>query len=97
MEAEFVSRYLPFVRDEVGVRLLVGEKIKKTLAPAVQMFTSQNQVSVEIRSGPVHDRYVFHRSARMPPVWRVVQRWRNGEGYIYLSNRRRLQRHVRYI
>jgi hypothetical protein len=58
LDAEFVTRYLPHVSSGVKVRLLTRLKLP-ALQPAVALWRKQNQVDVEVRSGQVHDRYVF--------------------------------------
>ncbi len=59
LDAEFVSRYLPHVTTGVTIHLLTREKLK-TLLPAVEAFTQQEKVSIEVRSARnFHDRYVF--------------------------------------
>ena len=58
LDAEFVSRYLPYVHSDVSVRLLGGKFA--TLVPAVDMYCKQHGVSVEMRdSGELHDRFVI--------------------------------------
>ena len=59
LDAEFVSRYLPFVAAGTQVRMLARERLS-TLKPAVAAFTAQSGVSVEVRTiGGFHDRYLF--------------------------------------
>ncbi len=59
LDAEFVSRYLPNIKDGVIIRLLGREKLK-TLIPAVEAYSAQSDHSVEVRSAQgFHDRYVF--------------------------------------
>jgi hypothetical protein len=59
LDAEFVSRYLPNIKDGVTIRLLGREKLK-TLIPAVEAYSLQNSRNVEVRSAQgFHDRYVF--------------------------------------
>jgi hypothetical protein len=59
LEAEFVTRYLPHVRQGVTVRLLTRERLLQLL-PALQLFAQQKQQRVEVRSGQgFHDRFVF--------------------------------------
>lgn len=59
LDADFVSRYLPHIGKHVEIRLLTSEKLR-TLLPAVDLFTEQNNVSVQVRSSAgLHDRYVF--------------------------------------
>ena len=60
LDAEFVTRYLPHVAAGTGVRLLGGEKRMPTLLPAVDLFTKQSGLAIEVRSsGDIHDRYLF--------------------------------------
>jgi hypothetical protein len=59
LDAEFVSRYLPFVSQGTKVRMLARERMS-TLKPAVVAFVAQSGLSVEVRSiGGFHDRYLF--------------------------------------
>jgi len=59
LDAEFVSRYLPHVASGVSIRLLARDKIA-TLLPAVEAFTQQSGVTVNVRSAAnFHDRYVI--------------------------------------
>ncbi|KIQ00004.1 hypothetical protein RU07_17610 [Agrobacterium tumefaciens] len=59
LDADFVSKYLPFTRPGVTIRLLARERIK-TLTPAVKAFVAQHGNSIEVRIGSgFHDRYLF--------------------------------------
>lgn len=59
LDAEFVTRYLPHIKDGTNIRLLAREKIA-TLLPAVDQFTRQTGKVVSIRSTTgFHDRYVI--------------------------------------
>lgn len=59
IDAEFVSRYLPYVPDGTGVRILAREKLE-TLKPALAAYVAQYGRSVEVRSARgFHDRYIF--------------------------------------
>ena len=59
LDAEFVSRYLPFVASGTAVRLLGREKIPALLA-AVAAFATQHGLSIAVRSsGGLHDRYIL--------------------------------------
>ena len=59
LDAEFVARYLPNIKDGVTIRLLGREKLK-TLIPAVEAYSSQSAHKVEVRSAlGFHDRYIF--------------------------------------
>jgi len=61
LDAEFISRYLPFVRSGVTVRLLTGDRKLATLLPAVDLFMQQNRQVLNLRTvaAGLHDRYVF--------------------------------------
>ena len=41
LDADFVSRYLPYVAEGVSIRLLGGPKKRATLLPAVDSFAQQ--------------------------------------------------------
>jgi hypothetical protein len=59
LDAEFVARYLPFVKGGVTVRLLCQKGIPQLLA-AVQAFSAEHGTHVQIRSSAgMHDRYVI--------------------------------------
>lgn len=59
LDAEFVSRYLPFVPSGAQVRMLARERLS-TLKPAVDAFKVQSGVPIEVRSiEGFHDRYLF--------------------------------------
>lgn len=59
LDAEFVSRYLPFVASGTQVRMLARERLS-TLKPAVDAYKAQSAASVEVRTvGGFHDRYLF--------------------------------------
>ena len=60
LDADFVSRYLPYVAEGVSIRLLGGPKKRATLLPAVESFAQQSGRSVSVRvSDGLHDRYLF--------------------------------------
>ena len=60
LDADFVSRYLPYVAEGVSIRLLGGPKKRATLLPAVESFVQQSGRSVSVRvSDRVHDRFLF--------------------------------------
>ena len=60
LDADFVSRYLPYVAEGVTIRLLGGPKKQTTLLPAVESFAQQFGSSVSVRvSDGFHDRYLF--------------------------------------
>ena len=59
LDAEFVSRYLPFAASGAVVRLLGRDKIPALVAAAT-LFGSQNQLQISVRSSQgLHDRYVI--------------------------------------
>lgn len=59
LDADFISRYLSYVKSDVAVKLLTNKNIK-TLAPAAELFSKQSGVKVEIRSPQnLHDRYLI--------------------------------------
>lgn len=59
LDAEFASRYLPYVSSGVTIRLLTN-KCLASLLPAVDEFAKENGVKVAVRSdSALHDRYVF--------------------------------------
>lgn len=59
LDAEFVSRYLPFVTTGTQVRLLARERLS-TLKPAVAAFVAQSGISIEVRTvSGFHDRYLI--------------------------------------
>jgi hypothetical protein len=59
LNADFVSRYLPYVSQGVSIRLLTREYLNNLL-PAVGMFRQQHGHTIDVRSAPgFHDRYVI--------------------------------------
>lgn len=59
LDADFVTRYLPFVATGVRIRLL-GYKKMATLEPAVDTFAQQASTDIQLRSSSgLHDRFVF--------------------------------------
>jgi len=59
LEAEFVSRYLPYIPSNVRIRLLASKRLDQ-LIPAVETFSKQNNISIEVRStNNIHDRHFF--------------------------------------
>lgn len=58
MDAEFVSRYLPFVKPGVTVRLLGSNKIM-ALKAAVEMYSAQTGTTIALRHSMFHDRYLI--------------------------------------
>lgn len=61
LDADFVTRYLPFVKPSVTVRLLTANKQNRLdrITPALSMFESEYKNSVNLRAARVHDRYIF--------------------------------------
>ena len=60
LDADFVSKYLPHVKEGVSVRLLGGPRKQSKLLPAVRSFVEQSGRSVTVRvSDELHDRYLF--------------------------------------
>lgn len=58
MDAEFVSRYLPFVKPGVTIRLLGSNKIM-ALKAAVEMYSAQSGATIALRHSMFHDRYLI--------------------------------------
>lgn len=59
LDADFVSRYLPHTQKGTSIRLLGRERIA-TLLPAVDLFSKQTGIPVNVRSAAgFHDRYVI--------------------------------------
>jgi hypothetical protein len=62
VDGEFVTRYLPFVKDDVSVRLLCSLKNKKVFAGLIAtagQFCRQYKCGLEIRSKDgLHDRFL---------------------------------------
>ena len=59
IDAEFVSKYLPYVKEGTSVRILT-KKCIPVLIPAVKAFVDQDKIKVELRSAQeLHDRYVI--------------------------------------
>lgn len=57
--ADFVSRYLPHVKKNVSIRLMIENQITQVQS-AVTLFSQQYGNSIEIRkSTNMHDRYMF--------------------------------------
>lgn len=60
LDAEFVSRYLPQIREGVAIRLLTGSRRLSTLLPAVDQFALQSQSAIAVRSTDgLHDRHLI--------------------------------------
>ena len=59
IDAEFVSRYMPYVAAATSVRILACEKLS-TLRPAIEVFAAQSPRKIEVRTAPgFHDRYIL--------------------------------------
>jgi hypothetical protein len=59
LDADFVAKYLPYVKSGVLIRLLTRRHLT-TLVPAVEEFAKQNGHTIQVRADPnFHDRYVF--------------------------------------
>lgn len=60
LSADFASRYLPFVKPSVNVRILASMHVAK-LAPALSLSATQNRSVIELRksSQDTHDRHIF--------------------------------------
>lgn len=60
LNADFVSRYLPHVRDGVSIRLLGREKITALRSAAAAFGQEHQRITIEVRSSDkMHDRWVF--------------------------------------
>lgn len=60
LDAEFVTRYLPYIAQDVSIRLLTTANALPKLLPAVEAFTKQYKHTIAIRTSEgMHDRYVF--------------------------------------
>ena len=60
LDANFVSRYLPYVAKSVPIRLLGSPRKRASLLPAVGSFTQQHGTPIVVRiSERLHDRYLF--------------------------------------
>lgn len=59
IDADFVSRYLPFVPTGTEVRILARERLA-TLEPSIKAFAAQTPMKIEVRSASgFHDRYIL--------------------------------------
>lgn len=59
IDADFVTRYLPFVSTGTEVRILARERLA-TLEPSIKVFTAQTPMKIEVRSASgFHDRYIL--------------------------------------
>lgn len=60
LDAEFVSRYLPYVQTSAQIRLLTTESKLPSLKPSVDAFSQQHARPIHLRiSAGLHDRYVI--------------------------------------
>lgn len=59
LDADFIAKYLPFVKDGVSIRLLSSQKKLPTLIPSASTFADQSKKSIEIKSNNFHDRFIF--------------------------------------
>jgi hypothetical protein len=60
LDADFVSRYLPFADKAITIRLLTTDKKLATLLPAVDAFIEQYRSAIQVREHPdLHDRHVI--------------------------------------
>lgn len=59
LDADFVSRYLPFVKRGVKIRLLARDGIPK-LVPAVETFVQEHAATIEVRaSQEIYQQFIF--------------------------------------
>lgn len=59
IDADFVSRYLPYTDSSTNIRILAREKIA-TLLPSIKAFIAQSPRAIEVRSASgFHDRYLI--------------------------------------
>lgn len=59
LDADFVSKYLPYVKSGVKIKLLTSNKIPQ-LIPAVRTFCDQHNADIVVRKkAGLHDRYVI--------------------------------------
>lgn len=59
LNADFVSRYMPHVKQGVAIRLLCS-KHAPAVKSACEVFTKQNGLAIEVRkAGSMHDRWFF--------------------------------------
>ena len=59
LDAEFIARYLPHVKQGVAIRLLTRKGTDKLL-PAVDLFVAQTSAHIQVRSSAdLHDRFVI--------------------------------------
>jgi len=60
LDAEFVSKYLPYVSNGARIRLLAGNQKLASLVPAVKAYAEQEKKLVELKASEKHhDRYIF--------------------------------------
>ena len=59
LNADFVTRYLPHVKQGVAVRLLSLKNVA-AVKPAAELFAKEHKLSIEVRTGQeMHDRWLF--------------------------------------
>lgn len=59
IDADFVSRYLPYTDPSTNIRILTREKLS-TLLPSIKAFIAQAPRAIEVRTAPgFHDRYLL--------------------------------------
>lgn len=59
MDAEFISRYLPYVAESTNIRLLASKHVS-SLSPAANLFSEQNNITIKVRkASSLHDRFIF--------------------------------------
>ena len=59
LDADFVSRYLAFVKDGVRIRLLTSQKLA-SLIPAITAFVQERGTEIEVRAQDgLHDRFII--------------------------------------
>jgi len=59
LDADFVTTYLPLVRNGAAIRLLTHPRNVATLVPAAALFAKQAGANVGVRTNSFHDRYLF--------------------------------------
>jgi hypothetical protein len=60
LDAEFVPKYLPHVKQGVVIRLLTSDQKLATLLPSVDAFAQQYKVTIAVRTTTgLHDRLLF--------------------------------------
>ncbi|WAC49256.1 hypothetical protein OVA03_04935 [Asticcacaulis sp. SL142] len=60
LDADFVEKYIPQVRDNVFIKLFTSDKKIANLLPAVKLYKQQTLINVELRTyNALHDRWVI--------------------------------------